>query len=59
MLHKTRLLRHENDLSPIFGADAVSLVLQLTRESYRLAGLAEPSYTRDRIPCRFVAWPLS
>lgn len=57
VLHKTRLSPEERDLAPVRGADAVSLVLRLTRESYSLAGLEEPKYTRDRIPCCFVPWP--
>ena len=54
VLHKARLDSAEHDLSPLFGAEAVSLVLALTRESYSLGGLAEPSYARSRIPCQFV-----
>ncbi len=57
VLYKTSLSPHERDLTPIRGADAVSLVTRLTRESYSLAGLAEPTYTRAEIPCRFVPWP--
>jgi len=34
VLHKTSLSPQERDLTPIRGADAVSLVMQLTRESY-------------------------
>jgi hypothetical protein len=55
-LYKTSLSFQERDLSPIRGADAISLVMHLTRESYSLAGLAEPTYTRAEIPCRFVRW---
>ena len=54
-LHKTRL-SEERDPTPVFGSEAVSLVLHLTRESYALAGLDEPNYTRDHIPYRFVPW---
>jgi len=57
VLLKTRLSPHERDLTPLSGAEAISLVTHLTRESYGLAGLAEPTYTRDQIPCRFVRWP--
>jgi hypothetical protein len=44
----------EADLAPISGPEAITLVRQLTAESWSLAGLAAPSYTRDRIPWRFV-----
>ena len=57
VLYKTCLSPRERDLAPVRGPDAVSLVLHLTRESYSLAGLAEPSYAREQIPCRFVPWP--
>ena len=53
-LRKRRLQHVEDDLSPISGGDAVALVQQLTAESWSLAGLELPSYTRDRIPWRFV-----
>jgi hypothetical protein len=53
-LRKTRLQRSEADITPISGPDAVALVRQLTAESWSLAGLEAPSYTRDRIPWRFV-----
>jgi hypothetical protein len=54
VLNKTHLSPHEQDLSPLAGAEAVSLVRHLTHESYRLAGIAEPTYTRDQTPYRFV-----
>ena len=54
ILRKSRLERAEGDLTPMSGPDAVSLVRQLTSESWSLAGLELPSYTRDRIPWRFV-----
>jgi hypothetical protein len=57
ILHKTRLANRERDLSPIRGAEALTLASQLTRESYRLAGIPEPQYARREIPCRFVPWP--
>lgn len=53
-LRKARLGEAEVDLSPIFGADALSLVTRLTRASYSLAGISDPTYTRAEIPCRFV-----
>ena len=54
VLHKTRLSAVEHDLSPICGPEAVSLVQQLTDESWALAGRLQPSYTRENIPYRFV-----
>jgi hypothetical protein len=57
VLHKTHLSPNERDLAPVSGPDAVSLVLHLTRESYSLAGLEEPTYTRDQTPYRFVRRP--
>jgi hypothetical protein len=57
VLHKTHLSLEEPDRAAVFGAEAISLVLHLTRESYSLAGFVEPNYTRDQIPCRFVPWP--
>jgi hypothetical protein len=54
VLHKARLGDVEHDLSPLCGEEAVSLVKRLTDESWALAGPVQPSYTRDRIPCRFV-----
>jgi len=35
----------------------MSLVMHLTRESYSLAGLEEPKYTREQTPYRFVPRP--
>lgn len=54
VLHKARLSTVEADLSPLRGAAAISLLTQLTRESWSLAGLESPSYERHRIPIRFV-----
>jgi hypothetical protein len=53
-LRKGRLQPREDDLTPIRGRDAIVLVQQLTTESWSLAGLEAPSYTRDDIPWRFV-----
>jgi hypothetical protein len=53
-LRKTRLGEPEADFSPVFGAEAVSLVCRLTRASYSLAGYSHPVYTRQQIPCRFL-----
>lgn len=53
-LRKSRLGEPEVDLSPIFGADGISLVYRLTQTSYGLAGSTHPAYSREQIPCRFV-----
>ena len=53
-MHKARLTERELDLSPVSGAEAISLLTRLSRESHQLAQHAEPAYTRDQIPCRFV-----
>jgi len=44
----------EVDLSPISGADAISLATQLSREAFSLAGREPPTYARANIPVRFV-----
>jgi hypothetical protein len=54
ILRKGRLQPREDDLTPIRGRDAIVLVQQLTAESWSLAGLEVPNYTRDSIPWRFV-----
>jgi hypothetical protein len=54
ILRKSRLQATEEDLSPVRGAEAVSLVYRLTREAWSLAGMEEPSYTRQETPWRFV-----
>lgn len=56
-LRKSSLRALEHDLSPVRGADAVSLVATLTREAWALAGRDEPRYTRDATPYRFVPRP--
>lgn len=53
-LSRGTLERHERDLDPIHGEDAVSLVTVLTRESWSEAGLEIPTYPRSRAPIRFV-----
>jgi hypothetical protein len=53
-LHKGRLGEPEVDLSPVFGAEAISLVHRLTLASYSLARQDRPTYTREQIPCKFV-----
>lgn len=54
ILRKSRVGEPELDLSPVFGAEAISLVYRLTRASYSLSGHPQPEYTRAQIPCRFV-----
>ncbi len=54
ILRKSRVGAPEVDLSPLFGADAISLVYRLTRTSYSLAAEPHPGYARQDIPCRFV-----
>jgi hypothetical protein len=53
-LRTSRLHAAEEDLSPVRGAEAVSLVHRLTREAWSLSGMEEPSYTRRETPWRFV-----
>lgn len=57
ILRKSRLLTTEEDLSPVYGAEAVSLVHRLTREAWSLSGMEQPRYTRQEIPWRFVPRP--
>lgn len=47
----------EPDLSPVEGAEALSLVTRLTRESWTLSGQPWPSYHRSQTPCRFIPGP--
>jgi hypothetical protein len=44
----------EDDLTPIRGVDAISLVWPLTLESWSLARLDNPSYERATTPYRFM-----
>lgn len=53
-LHRTSLGDGEQDLSPIAGAEAISLLTALSRESWSLTGRELPTYTRGEIPCRTV-----
>jgi len=57
VLHKTLLHGGDADLASVRGPEAVSLVHRLTRESWSLAGLSVPSYTRSETPIRFVPRP--
>ena len=54
VLHKTRLQRRERDLSPVRGEEALSLVTELTLESWSQAGREIPGYGRAETPYRFV-----
>lgn len=58
-LRRTRLELDEPDPNPTRGAEALSLVTNLTRESWALAGRELPTYARHEIPCRFVAGRLT
>ena len=49
-LRKAHLGEPEVDLTPVFGAEAVSLVHRLTRMSYSLAGHALPVCARVQLP---------
>ena len=53
VLRRTRL-SDDADAEPVRGEEALSLVTRLTRESWSLAGLEEPAYSRRQIPCRTV-----
>lgn len=44
-------------MSPIHGADAITLLTRLSRESWSLTGQEVVDYPRRAIPCRFVPWP--
>jgi hypothetical protein len=46
------------DPDTVHGTDAISLVTQLTRESWSLSGHPWPEYKRSEMPYRFVpGWP--
>ena len=53
-LRRSRLTNVEVDLDPVAGVEAVSLVAELTRQSWSLGGEELPRYERASIPCRFV-----
>jgi hypothetical protein len=54
VIHRARLAPIEHDPSPVRGAEAISLVSRLTRESWSLGGLELPAYPRSATPFRFV-----
>jgi len=53
VLRRTHL-SDDTDPEPVRGEEALSLVTHLTHESWSLAGLEEPTYSRRQIPCRTV-----
>jgi len=53
-LNRASLGGIEQDPSPLFGLAAVSLVQQLTRECWALAGMKTPAYSRADTPVMFV-----
>ncbi len=54
-LTKTSLRAEERDSTPIYGAQAITLVTRLSRSSWSLSGRPVPSYPRAQIPIRFVS----
>lgn len=54
VLRRTRLTAREEDLDPVDGSAALSLVTVLTRESWSATGEPLPQYAREEIPVRFV-----
>lgn len=54
ILSRTHLGDIEQDLSPVTGPEAISLLTALSRESWSLTGRELPTYTRREIPCRAV-----
>jgi hypothetical protein len=58
VLTRSRLDAPAVDAEPTAGAEAISLVTQLTRQAWALSGNPWPAYRRSEIPCRFVpGWP--
>lgn len=55
-LLKTDLGRIEQDIVPVRGEEGISLVHQLTRASWSMAGRSFPTYERAETPIRFVLW---
>jgi len=54
ILSRTTLASQEHDLTPVRGAEAISLVRSLTLESWSLSGAEMPSYARSEINIKFV-----
>ena len=53
-LRRTSLHAPDDGSDAVRGEEALSLVTQLTREGWSLAGLPFPDYDRSSIPVRFV-----
>jgi hypothetical protein len=54
VIHKARLGQSELDFTPVKGAAAISLLTQLTIESFSLARLDNTQHSRERTVVRFV-----
>ncbi len=54
VLHRTTLRSIEEELDPIEGPSAISLLTTLSAESWSATGAPFPDYPRDAIPVRFV-----
>jgi len=54
VLMKRTMETQDLDLNPLRGAEALSLVWPLTRESWSLGRHRLPNYDRATIPCCFV-----
>jgi hypothetical protein len=54
VLVKRTIETQDLDFNPLSGAEALSLVWPLTRESWSLGRHRLPNYDRSTIPCRFV-----
>jgi hypothetical protein len=54
-IHLRLMAQHpgrEHDFSPVFGAEAVALAVELSRTAWTLAGRPLPNYRREDIPIR-------
>ena len=54
VLAKGRIRTGEQDLHPVRGEEAISLLTRLTEEIWSISGLPRPTYSRTQIPCRFL-----
>jgi hypothetical protein len=54
ILNRASLGHTEQDLTPVSGFAALTLVQQLTRECWALAGNEMPKYTRRETPIKFI-----
>lgn len=58
VISRSRWNSLEPDLFPVRGVEAISLVTNLTRDSWSLSRLHWPDYKRKDTPYRFVpGWP--